>query len=166
MLKTIFNEALYREEIYRNPVQGIGNIKYEPKEVGIFTEEELKMLFPVRAIGVWQSTLDCNCFLLAASTGMRRSKILALQWRDINFEGRYLTVNRAWKGKELGLSKWNKTRYVPLSSLMISRLKDLRYSSLNCLDDDLVFCYSYGHRLHDTWWKLHFRRAMKEANFR
>ncbi len=135
----------------------------ELEEVGIFTEEELKMLSPVRGIGIWRSILDYTCFLPAASTGMRRSEILALQWRDINFEGGYLTVNRAWKGKELGLPKWNNKRYVPLSSLMIARLKDLGDSSLNCLDDDLVFCYSDGYRLHDTWWKLHFRRAVEKA---
>jgi hypothetical protein len=52
ILKTIFKEAFYREEIDRDPTAGIGLIKYRKKEAGIFIIPELKMLFPVDSIGV------------------------------------------------------------------------------------------------------------------
>jgi len=165
-LKTIFSEALYREEINRNPVIGIGNIKEKPKERGIFTEDELKVLFPVKGLGVWENLQDFTCFLLAATTGMRRGEILALQWRDISFEEEYLTVRRAWKNneREIGPPKWNKIRYVPLSSLILERLKKLHDNSLNCLPDNFVFCYCDGTHLGGAWWKNHFIRAMERAS--
>lgn len=38
-LKVIFNEAFYREDILNNPVQKVGNVRSESKEIDIFTLE-------------------------------------------------------------------------------------------------------------------------------
>ncbi len=164
LLKTIFNEALFREEINKNPTLGIGNINYETVEVGIFSEEELQNIFPENNLGPWKGKLEYTCFFLAGVTGMRRGEILALRWKDINFEESYLTVNQAWKDKdELGKPKWDKIRSVPLPEIIIEKLRELQDISLQCLPDNFVFCYSDGSRLGGTWWSKRFNRAMKIA---
>ena len=173
-LKTVFSEAEFREQINRNPLLGIGNLKYQPKEIGIFTEEELLKIFPKEGLGPWVSLVDYTCFLLTALTGMRRGEVLALQWFDIDFQKRFLTIRRAWKSRiEIGLPKWEKKRIVPLPLIVIEKLKELReriineklknsqYDFLNNLPDRLVFSYSDGGRLGDTWWRKRFKRAME-----
>ena len=81
ILKTIFKEALFREEIDKDPTTGIGKIKHTPEEVGIFTMEELNVLFPKDSTGPWIDLRDYACFLIAATLGMRKSEILALKWK-------------------------------------------------------------------------------------
>ena len=164
VLKVIFNEALYREEVNRNPIMGVGNMKHTPKEVGTFTEEELRGIFSENKFYPWQSILDYTCFLIAATTGMRRGEILALRWRDINFQKGYLTVNQAWKDRnELGKPKWGKVRFVPIPKFTLEKLIKLRSESFNNEEDDFVFAYDDGGRLGGTWWRKRFIAAMKKA---
>ena len=40
-MRTILKEAYFREDITRDPTVGIGNSRYQPKEIGVFTAEEL-----------------------------------------------------------------------------------------------------------------------------
>jgi integrase len=82
-LKVIFKEAYFRQDISFDPTQGIGNIKEERKEPGIFTTKELKAHFPDESYGPWKDIWDYTCFLVAATTGMRKSEVLALQWADM-----------------------------------------------------------------------------------
>jgi len=51
VVKVIFREALYREEINRDPTTGVGRVKYRKEERGVFTAEELRRLFPDHGYG-------------------------------------------------------------------------------------------------------------------
>ncbi len=127
IVKVIFREALYREEINRDPTAGASKIKERKKERGIFTGEELRALFPDSGYGPWRDIHDYTCFYLAAVTGLRRGEILALRWRYINFERKVLMVSEAWKGgKEIGPPKWDHNRLVPLSPRTIEKLSRLQ----------------------------------------
>jgi len=94
ILKTILKEAYFREHIDRDPTVGIGKIKYEQKEAGVFSPEELRILFS-DIPGVWMDLKGYCAFLLAATTGMRRGEILALQWRNIDFDQGVITIEQA-----------------------------------------------------------------------
>jgi len=163
ILKTILKEAYFREHIDRDPTVGIGKIKYEQKEAGVFSTEELRKMF--REIpGIWTDIKGYCAFLLAATTGMRRGEILALKWKDIDFTQGIITIERAWKDrKELGLPKWNRKRVVPVPGKMLSALAILKDESIRIASEDFVFCYDDGSRLGDTWWKKRFIRAMEKA---
>jgi len=58
VVKVIFREALYREEINRDPTAGVGRVKYQKEERGIFTTEELRTLFHDHGYDPWLDILD------------------------------------------------------------------------------------------------------------
>lgn len=75
------------------------------------------------AILEWTKLHDppLHCFLrLAASTGARRSQVLALRWRDIDTEHRAIAFSRALvegpNGPELRSTKTHRTYRVELDA--------------------------------------------------
>lgn len=61
--------------------------------------------------------------LTAARTGLRWSELAALEWRDINFGRRLLTVARATARGVVKAPKNGRVRYVPLTSDVVSALE-------------------------------------------
>ena len=164
ILKTVMKEAYFREHIDRDPTVGIGKVKYKPSEVGIFTPDELIRLFPADSLGPWIDHQGYTCFMLAATTGMRRGEILALEWRHIDFQKKCVIIEQAWKGRSgLGEPKWGKRRITPLPSITIRALNELYEDSIRTAPDDLVICNDDGSRYGETWWRKRFLRAMKIA---
>lgn len=166
VLKTILKEALFREDIARDPTAGVGNLKEDRKEAGIFTVEELRAIFPVTGLGPWKDLQTRNVFFVAASMGMRRGEILALRWRHIDFEHALVRIEEAWKGRhETGDPKWGHRRMVPLPDATATALQEFweRREPRLAGTDSLVFCYIDGSRLGDTWWGKAFTAAMKKV---
>ena len=99
VLKTILKEAFFREDISRDPTVGIGVSRYQPKEIGVFTAEELKTLFPEKPPGPWGDLTGYAVFLTAATTGMRRGEILALPYVFFHYSyvGSTTDVLDKWK---------------------------------------------------------------------
>ena len=162
-LKTILREAYFREEIDRDPTIGIGTTKYDSDEVGAFTVDELRKLFPRAIPGPWADMNAYGVFMSAAVTGMRRGEILALQWQYVSFTHTSIAVEQAWKDRhELGAPKWEKYRVTPMPKSLISPLMHVR-SLRRVYADDLVFAYPNGERLGGTWWQKNFRRGLKNA---
>ena len=162
LAKTICKEAYFREDIDRDITVGLGKIQYDSVEPGIFTEEELRDLFK-KCPGHFVDIYDYSVFLLAASVGLRRGEIRALKWSDINFKTGHLTVDRAWKGKELGKPKWGKIRPTVIPKIALKSLSDLKSESKRNSGDDYIFCYADGSVFGETWWQKHFEKAMKSA---
>lgn len=164
VLKTVFRDLVKRGIIQSDPTQIIGKIQYQKRESGIFTEAELKKLFPARGLGPWLDLQDYTCFLLTATCGLRRSEVLALCWRDVDFDNLEIHVRQAWKSDtELGESKWGQKRKIPLPQKAADRLKQLRKKSEHVLPDALAFHNPDGSRKGATWWTGRFKKAMKAA---
>ena len=161
ILKILFKEGIFREELENNPTLGVGNVNYKPKEPGIFSVDELRKLFSDSSFCPWKDIYDYTCFLIAATTGMRRGEILALRWKNIDFAKSLIKVIEAWKTEdEIGKPKWNKVRIVPIPVKIIQSIKALESYSIRINDEDLVFCNDDGTRFGGTWWKKRFNRAM------
>lgn len=167
-LKTCIKEGIYREELDRDPTLGVGNIREDKQERGTFTRKELASLFPKEGFGPWPDLIAYTCFLVAATTGMRRGEILALRWKDIDFDKRVYHVRQAWKNDhEVGLPKWEKVREnLPLPDVTAQKLLELRIQSFHVLPDALVFHKKGGIRRSTLWWQQTFTEAMKKAKIK
>ena len=167
-LKTCIKEGIFREELDRDPTLGVGNIREEKQERGAFTQKELANLFPPEGLGPWPDLAAYTCFLVAATTGMRRGEILAIQWKDIDFDNNLYHVRRAWKNDhEIGLPKWERVREnLPLPEITAKKLKELRSQSLHILPDAFVFHKKDGARLSTLWWQNTFTQAMVKAKIK
>ena len=161
ILKIVLHEALFREDIDRDPTLGIGQLKYEQQEVGVFSRKEMIALF-AECPGVWRNLQVYTAFLLAAHCGLRRSETLALVWGQLDLEIGVVFVDRAMTDNDL--PKWNKKRKTLMTSKCIDALKELRRSSSWVLPDQFVFCSANGAPRKFTWWKKNFEAAMIQAN--
>ena len=161
ILKIVFHEALFREDIDRDPTLGVGQLKYEQQEIGIFTRQEMIDLFADRP-GVWRNLQVYTAFLLAAHCGLRRSEVLALTWNKLDLSSGVIFVDRALTDNEL--PKWDKKRKTLMTSKCIGALKELRKESAWVQPDHFVFCSAGGTPRKFTWWKKNFEAAMIRAS--
>lgn len=162
-VKVVFSEAVYREDIPYNPATGLGTVKTNNKEAGIFSEQELKAMFidPQNNL-VWQTPADYICFLIAAATGMRSSEILALHWRNVNIQESYIHIAEAWKDNNhtlLGKPKNNKDRDVIIPEFLKVRLIEYLNITKYNSPDDLVVCTDEGKVYTIARWQTVFKRA-------
>jgi len=164
-VKTVFSEAFYREDILNNPSLGVANVKEPESTKDILTNEEIGILFNrENHVAIWKDLMAYTCFLLALNTGMRRGEILALRWKHIFFDEKYIVIEEAWKNvTTIGKPKSNKTRYTPISEKMIEVLKIYRKTKHSTADTDLVFSYCDGSRLGETWWRKKFNNALENG---
>lgn len=90
-----------------------------------------------------QSAKDINqqaylVVLLGGEAGLRRGEIMALEWTDINFSKRLITVQRSdWMGN-VTIPKGGRARRVPMTSRLSKALKDhwhLRSPRVLCEND-------------------------------
>jgi integrase len=63
-------------------------------------------------------------FLLALRTGMRLGEILAVQWGDVDFEGRFIEVRRNLVGGRATSTKSTKRRRVDMSLKLVECLRE------------------------------------------
>lgn len=98
VLKVIFREAVYREDLHTDPTAGLGNIRYQERQPDTFTLPELQLLFPAATLGPWRDLEEHALFLLVAACGLRRGEVLVLRWGQLQIKDGFITVDRAWKG--------------------------------------------------------------------
>jgi integrase len=167
VLKTVFRDGVDRKILERDSSAGVGKGVYEKREAGVFIAAELAALFPEDGPGHWQDLQDHTAFLIAAICGLRRGELLALRWKDIDFEEKTLRVERAWRSAtELGDPKWGQIRDVPLPVRTLEKLKELRASSLHVLPEGFVLHDVDGSPRRETWFTQRLHAAMFKAKIK
>ena len=148
VISGIFNKAVDDEIIPGNPVHSLGKnflkVKDKREHIDPLSAKELKKLLD---IGQAHYPDDYPLFLLLARTGMRIGEALALQWGDIDFTGRFITVKQGLSRGRVETPKSGKIRRVDMSrqlaeALTVYKLKAKKkgfaqgMASLHCL----TFC--------------------------
>ena len=101
---------------------------------------------------------DFPLYQLAAATGMRRGELLGLRWRDVDFEGRRVSIRQQWTRQGSGLAfgppKSEKSkRTIDLDADTLAILRERRerqlferraWGNAYRIDLDLVFCDADG----------------------
>lgn len=123
MIKRLFQMAVEEGVIDRNPCTGI-NVRVSEVEQKVLTNNEVETflrearLAHHRFYPVW---------VLALMTGMRSGELCALQWSDIDFDARTISVTKQWTSKNGTCpTKSRKTRVVPISSDLLKFLKEYK----------------------------------------
>lgn len=97
--------------------------------------------------------------LLGGEAGLRCGEMMALEWADIDFAKRQLTVARSeWKG-HVTMPKGGRIRYVPLTRRLSEALRVARH-----LRGQRVLCDSEGKPLTQKIMQVMVRRVARRAN--
>jgi integrase len=126
VISGVLNKAVDDETIQTNPAHKLGKIfktQDKRKDVDFLTKEELKRLLDIVQV---HFPRHYPLFLLLARTGLRIGEALALQWGDIDFNGRFITIQRGISRGRIETPKNGKSRRVDMSLQLTEALKALK----------------------------------------
>ncbi len=146
-------QAVKWKMIAQNPCELCELPRQEKKEMLCLSPEETKSFLAVAKDNKWFAL-----FLTVIETGMRPEEYLGLQWKDIDFEQKYLSVRRAAIGKKGGGFSFTEPktkqsrRKIPISNSVLIVLKSHRRNQLeermkiasDYKNYDLVFASEIG----------------------
>lgn len=119
LMSVLFNHAIRYEwlEQGKNPITHVRQSAARQKDPEILSPEELRAL-------ISQLVSPFNLMvLLAATTGMRRSELLALQWQDIDFPNSLIHIRRSIYAGVVGKCKTdNSKKPLPLAGYVAGEL--------------------------------------------
>lgn len=124
MLKMVFSQALDDGYCKNNPAANLPDIRVG-KSKPIYSIPAEDISYAINHLDLFRSQRDRDIFTLIASTGMRKSEVLALCKEQLRPDGS-LMIDRSWKddtGSVVGLPKWNVKRVIPLSSVSIEAIE-------------------------------------------
>lgn len=117
VLHNALMQAVDWGKLYRNPAELVNLPRQAKKEMQVLTKEEAIQFINTLANSRWEAL-----FSLLITTGMRPGEALALKWRDIDFEGERVTVNRTltsiganWRLEEPKTARSRRTIPIPAS---------------------------------------------------
>src|SRR6185312_9174865 len=93
------------------------------RQVNPFTREEVSIFL---ATAQRHAARYYPLFLCAVRTGLRLGELLALQWGDLDFQSRFLLVQRNYTHGKVTTPKSGEVRRVDMSRELTQTLADLR----------------------------------------
>lgn len=139
-LKSCLNNAVRDGYISRNPAEGVRNFTKEESARMYLTIEELKRLINTPCI----ETGLRNAFLFSCITGLRRSDVVGLKWRDVTKQGGYTRIifrQKKTKGQE----------YLDITPQAADLMGERKGGDDNVFPD--MHSHSYGNRILQQWVK-------------
>jgi integrase len=100
---------------------------------------------------------------VSAYAGLRLGELLALRWRDVDFDGLALTISRAMSSGIESSTKSGKVRRVPLADQVAAALDRVSRREHFTAPDDLVFCNVIGRHLDGSALRRRYHRAQQAA---
>jgi integrase len=162
VLNAIFKRAMKVWRLPRNPAADVERPRLtRPIGIDVFSREEVLAL--VRAA---ESEQDAAIFATAAFTGLRQGELLALRWRDIDFELDLIRVRRNYTHGHEGSPKSGRDRAVPMIAEVAQILARLGQRQWFTAPTDLVFCNTIGGHLSVRHLGLRYRAALERAGLR
>jgi len=102
--------------------------------------------------------------LLAVTTGLRRSELFALKWRDFDFPTRTLQIKRSIYNQTVGKCKSPTSKKdLPLSSYALTELLDWQQLSRYQEADHWVFASPQAHGRFPYWPAMLLTRTIRPA---
>ena len=169
----VLNLAVDDEVLPTNPAHNIGKIfkRQNPKpKIDPFTMDELAALLDTYQI---HFPRHYPLILALARTGIRFGEGLGLQWKDIDFKGRFITIERSLSKGRLETPKNGQSRKVDMSQQLTNTLMELKHHrKVETLKrgwarmPEWVFVTMNGEPYHESYIRRMFYKALKMANLR
>ena len=118
-LSSAFNYAVSNGYLLNNPCKGIKRFKLPERQPLFYSKEDFKKLIDV----IDNEDLK-DLVLFAVNTGLRQMELIMLEWRQINFKDKFLTLDN----NNGHITKSKRIRTIPLNSACIEILQK-RYES-------------------------------------
>jgi integrase len=109
---------------------------------------------------------DAEAVRIAAYTGLRLGELLALRWRNVDWAGSALTIERAISAGQEGTTKSGKVRRVPMADQAAAALERLSHRDHFTSPDDLVFCNAIGRPIDGSALRRRYKRARDATGLR
>jgi integrase len=170
LLSQVFNYARRQRWCLENPCWGVRRPQIRPhQDIRFLDKDELEAV--LSAIDVTKKpfgAIDRAIVLTAAMTGMRQGELLALRWRDVDWDSKRIRVRRNYVRGYWGTPKSRSgERSIGLANRVAVQLKELRQGSRFLADGDLVFASPItGEPLDHASLLRRFRKALKAAGVR
>lgn len=134
ILSTLYNHAIRYEWLTFNPISRVRTSSKRLRDKDVLTPEEFQRL------AEQLSVRDRAMVLLAGSTGLRRSEMIALTWADLDTGNMEVNVLRSCVRNRIGITKTESSRRpVPLHPIVLSALLNWRSESLYAEEADFLF---------------------------
>jgi integrase len=169
----VLNLAVDDEVLPTNPAHNIGKIfkKQNPKpKIDPFNVDELATLLDTYQI---HFSRHYPLILTFSRTGIRFGEGLGLQWKDIDFKGRFITIERSLSKGRLETPKNGQSRKVDMSQQLTNTLRELKHHrKVETLKrgwarmPEWVFVTMDGEPYHESYIRRVFYKALKKANLR
>jgi integrase len=165
IMSAVFNHAIRHEWMDRNPITKVRVSAKRLREPDVLSPAEFASLVAVLNIR------DRAMVMLAGSTGLRRSELVALTWADIDLELMQVNVRRSCVRNQFGDTKTEASRKpVPLHPSVVGCLEMWRKTSQYNREDDFLFpsvrCGGKQPLSPDTLLKKVLRPALNRAGIK
>lgn len=170
LLSQVFSFAVAHGWCEENPCRLVRQPRVrECSEIRFLNQQELDALIAsVDVSAAPFGSTDRAIFLSAAMTGMRQGELLALRWRDVDWQAKRIRVRRNYTRGHWSTPKSRSgERAVPLSSKVEAELREHLRRSRFSGEDDLVFANPLsGEVLPHGPLVRRFKKALKAAGVR
>jgi len=130
----LYSHAIRHEFVSLNPISKVRTSSKALREKDVLTPEEF------RALLVELSVRDRAMVLLAGSTAVRRSELMALTWSDLDLQAMAVNITKSCVRNRFGNTKTDASRCpVPLHPLVLEALLDWKRESLYQGASDFLF---------------------------
>ena len=146
-----------------NPVRDVEKLRerHDATRFAFYSPEEVWAL--VRAAA---SEQDGAIYLTAACTGLRRGELIALRWRDVDFQRSSIRVAGSYANGQLTTPKSGRGRVVPMVPEVAGVLARLAQRADWVGEDDLVFPGDAGGYIDGSALRRRFVAACARAELR
>ncbi|MBS1679680.1 MAG: site-specific integrase [Actinobacteria bacterium] len=165
LLSGIFKFAIAEEWRTDNPVAAITmpEIDHDPDTVSYLTTAEVDRVIAA-VLDDELGRVERPMYRTAQQTGMRRGELIALHWRECDFDYDVFRVSENYVEGEFKRTKSKKGRIVPMTALAKQSLLLWRMESRYHDDDDLVFAHPVdGEPLRPEFVSKRFKAALLRA---
>ena len=135
VMSRIYKVGILHEHVQKNPVMHV--------ETRSKTEYRAIVITPAQTLAILNalpSPLHFTLVLTCAATALRASEMLALRWRDVQWNEGRIRISKRWaQGKDGATKTEASDGCVPLHSVLATHLRSWRNQSSYAKDRDFIF---------------------------